>query len=65
MPDKMTDKKYDLLLTPIDEEGNRTKNDPSTANPPTEIDPPDPLGIAHGLDSGGGPVPRGGRNPNA
>ena len=62
MPDKFTSKKYDLLITPIDEEGNRTKNDPDTANAPTVIDPPDPMGLAHGLDSGGGA--RGGKNPS-
>ena len=52
MPDKFSSAKYDLLLTPLDEEGNRTKNDPSTANAPTEIDPPDPMGLMHGLEKG-------------
>lgn len=53
MPDKFTSAKYDLLLTPLDEEGNRTSNDPSTANAPVEIDPPDPMGLMHGLGAGG------------
>lgn len=53
MPDKFSDGDYDLLLTPLDEKGNRTKNDPTTANPPTEIDPPDPMGLMHGMDKGG------------
>jgi hypothetical protein len=53
MPDKFSSDKYDLMLTPIDEKGNMTKNDPSVANPPTEIDPPDPTGLMHGLDKGG------------
>jgi hypothetical protein len=52
MPDKFNAGKYDLLITPLDEEGNRTKNDPATANPPQEIDPPDPMGHMHGLDKG-------------
>ena len=62
MPEKFTSKKYDLLITPIDEEGNRTKNDPDTANPPTVIDPPDPMGLMHGLGSGNGG--RGGKSPS-
>ena len=52
MPDKFNAGKYDLLLTPVDEEGNHTKNDPDTANPPQSIDPPDPMGHMHGLDKG-------------
>lgn len=62
MPEKFSDGKYDLLLTPMDEEGNRTKNDPATANAPTEIDPKDPMGLCHGLDSGN--TSRGGKNPS-
>lgn len=54
MPDKFSSKKYDLLITPMDEEGNRTSNDPSTANAPVEIDPPDPMGLMHGLGKGSG-----------
>lgn len=62
MPEKFSSKKYDVLITPLDEEGNRTKNDPDTANAPTEIDPPDPMGLMHGLDRGGSA--RGGKNPS-
>jgi hypothetical protein len=62
MPDKFSGKKYDLMITPIDEEGSRTKNDPDTANPPVEIDPPDPMDLAHGLDRGNSS--RGGKNPS-
>jgi hypothetical protein len=61
MPDKFKGGGYDELLTPINEEGNRTNNDPSTANSPT-IDPPDPLGLTHGIFKGGrkgGPPPKG------
>lgn len=54
MPDKFSKDRYDLLLTPIDESGNQTKNDPTVANPPTEIDPPDPMGLMHGLDRSSG-----------
>lgn len=50
--EKFTSGKYDQLITPMDEEGNRTKNDPDTANAPTTIDPPDPMGLLHGLGSG-------------
>lgn len=53
MPEKFQGKGFDLLLTPLNEEGNRTSNDPDTGNVPSAIDPPDPLGIAHGLDKGG------------
>jgi hypothetical protein len=62
MPDKFSSKKYDLLITPMDEEGNRTKNDPDTANAPTEIDPSDPMGLMHGLDRGN--TSRGGKSPS-
>jgi hypothetical protein len=62
MPEKFSGKKFDLMITPMDEEGNRTKNDPDTANSPTEIDPPDPMGLMHGLDSSS--KGRGGKNPS-
>ncbi len=52
MPEKFTSGGFDLIMTPLVEEGNRTKNDPDTANSPT-IDPPDPMGLAHGNDRGG------------
>lgn len=48
MPDKMTGGGFDELITPLNEEGNRTKNDPDTHNVPSNIDVPDPLGITHG-----------------
>jgi hypothetical protein len=51
--EKFTGGGYDLLITPLNEEGNRTSNDPDTENVPSNIDPADPLGIAHGLDRGG------------
>ncbi len=53
MPEKFSSGGFDLIMTPLVEEGNRTKNDPDTANVPTVSDIPDPLGIAHGLDRGG------------
>ena len=53
MPEKFTGGGYDLMITPLNEEGNRTHNDPDTENVPSSVDPPDPLGIAHGLDRGG------------
>jgi hypothetical protein len=55
MPDKMSGDGYDELITPINEEGNRTGNDPDTHNVPSAINPPDPLGLTHGIfsDKGG------------
>jgi hypothetical protein len=59
MPDKMKKGGFDELITPINEEGNRTSNDPETANVPSAIDPPDPMGLTHGIFKGntrkGGP----------
>jgi len=49
MPEKLKNGGYDLLITPLNEEGNRTGNDPDTANVPSAIDPPDPLGLTHGI----------------
>ena len=49
MPEKLKGGGFDELITPINEEGNRTGNDPDTANVPSAIDPPDPMGLAHGL----------------
>ena len=49
MPEKMKPGGYDELITPINEEGNRSKNDPNTHNVPSEVDPPDPLGLTHGI----------------
>lgn len=40
---------YDELITPLNEEGNRTGNDPDTHNVPSDIDPPDPMGFTHGI----------------
>lgn len=57
MPDKMTGGGFDLLITPINEEGNRTGNDPDTHNVPSAVDPPDPLGITHGIFKGVGRGP--------
>lgn len=54
MPEKMKGGGFDLLITPINEEGNRTGNDPDTSNVPSAIDPPDPLGLTHGNFNGGG-----------
>lgn len=54
MPDKLKGGGYDELITPINEEGNRTKNDPDTHNVPSEVNPPDPLGLTHGNFTGGG-----------
>jgi hypothetical protein len=45
---------YSELITPINEEGNRTGNDPDTHNVPSAIDPPDPMGFTHGLFGGKG-----------
>lgn len=53
MPEKFRKGNYPDIITPLDEEGNRTKNDPPTGNPDFGVDIPDPLGIAHGLDKGG------------
>jgi hypothetical protein len=50
MPERMKGGGYDELITPINEEGNRTKNDPDTKNVPSDAtDPPDPLGLTHGI----------------
>ena len=49
MPDKMTGGGYEELITPLNEEGNRTKNDPDTHNVPSAVNPPDPLDITHGI----------------
>jgi hypothetical protein len=54
MPEKLKGGGFDLLITPINEEGNRTSNDPDTSNVPSEIAPPDPLGITHGNFKSGG-----------
>jgi hypothetical protein len=54
MPEKMSKGGFDELLTPLNEEGNRTGNDPETANVPSTSEPPDPLGITHGNFKGGG-----------
>ena len=64
MPEKMGGGGYDELITPLNEEGNRTGNDPDTHNVPSSVDPPDPLGITHGVfkstgRKGGGPPPKG------
>jgi hypothetical protein len=63
MPEKLKGGGYDELITPLNEEGNRTANDPATANVPSAIDPPDPTGFTHGLFKGGGrngtPPPKG------
>ena len=62
MPDKLKGGGYDELITPINEEGNRTNNDPSTANVPSAIEPPDPMGLTHGIFKGstrGGAPPKG------
>ena len=53
MPEKLKGGGFDELITPINEEGNRTNNDPSTANVPSEFAPPDPSGLTHGLTKGG------------
>ena len=54
MPEKLKGGGYDELITPLNEEGNRTGNDPDTHNVPSDIQPPDPSGLTHGLMSGGG-----------
>lgn len=63
MPEKLKGGGFDQLITPLNEEGSRTSNDPDTANVPSDLNPPDPLGIAHGNDKGGGrksgPPPKG------
>lgn len=63
MPDKMGSGGFDELITPLNEEGNRTANDPDTHNVPSNIDVPDPLGITHGNFKSGGrkgtPPPKG------
>ena len=48
MPEKMVPDQYDELITPINEEGNRSGNDPKTQNVPSNINVPDPLGITFG-----------------
>lgn len=53
MPEKLKGGGFDLLITPLNEEGNRTGNDPDTSNVPSDINPPDPLGLTHGNFSGG------------
>ena len=53
MADKMGKGNYPDMLTPLDEEGNRTSNDPPTMNPSMGTDAPDPLGITHGIFKGG------------
>lgn len=61
--DKLKGGGYDELITPLNEEGNRTKNDPDTHNVPSDMAPADPLGITHGLTKSSGrngtPPPRG------
>lgn len=52
MPEKLKGGGYTELITPINEEGNRTGNDPDTHNVPSELDPPDPMGHMHGLGAG-------------
>lgn len=52
MPDKLKGGGYDELITPINEEGNRTKNDPDTANVPSAFDPPDPMDFTNGIFKG-------------
>lgn len=64
MPDKLKGGGFDELITPLNEEGNRTKNDPATANVPSELNPPDPMGLTRGIFSSGGrkkeaPPPKG------
>lgn len=64
MPEKLKGGGFDKLITPLNEEGNRTGNDPDTSNVPSEFNPPDPLGLTHGNFSGGGrkegaPPPKG------
>ena len=54
MPEKMGGGGFDLLITPLNEEGNRTGNDPDTENVPSAIDPPDPMGLTHGIFKGAG-----------
>lgn len=49
MPEKLKGGGFDELITPINEEGNRTGNDPDTANVPSEFAPPDPMGFTHGI----------------
>jgi len=51
---------FDELITPINEEGNRTGNDPDTHNVPSALNPPDPMGFEHGIF---GPSDRNGRPP--
>lgn len=53
---------FSELITPINEEGNRTGNDPDTENVPSAFDPPDPMGLTHGIFGGktrGGAPPKG------
>ena len=63
MPEKFKGGGFDELITQLNEEGNRTKNDPDTGNVPSDIDPPDPMGLTHGNFKGSGrkgsPPPKG------
>ena len=54
MPDKFKSGGFPELITPLNEEGNRTSNDPDTANVPSDVAPPDPMGLTHGNFTGGG-----------
>jgi hypothetical protein len=62
MPEKFSGGKYTEMITPMDEEGNRTKNDPDTANAVPDFSVPDPTGLMHGIDKGG-KTAKGGRTP--
>ncbi len=59
MPDKMTGGGYDELITPLNEEGNRTKNDPDTHNVPSALNVPDPQDLTHGIFSSKGGARKG------
>lgn len=54
MPDKFKSGGFPELITPLNEEGNRTSNDPATGNVPSDVAPPDPMGLTHGQFTGGG-----------
>ena len=54
MPDKFKSGGFPELITPLNEKGNRTSNDPDTANVPSDVAPPDPMGLTHGNFTGGG-----------
>lgn len=54
MPEKFGGEKYTELITPMDEGKPKGEMGPDVANAPTEIDPPDPLGLLPG-----GKTPRG------